>query len=460
MALNEVTDPTLIKQLEGQQEKLVPIDDRQLIGQLQSGKPLDLREMGRNAPQSAVNVVEDITLPARKPDEFVKGLGTMGGAMMEKMFSGQMESILSLAGHEAEIPTERWDELWRPYKEKYSTIDSFKRSMEKDPFGVLADVVSMVGGAGAAVNAAKKGTGAAIPEKLPVKLYDSAAKFRTTIPEMERAKMIRALLEENIPLTPEGIKKANGIITDINVELDGLIANADKAGKTVKKTDVLRKTGKLRKELSNKIESVRDRKILNGIIDRYLLEVKRAGKKNFTISELQEFKKDAYGKVTDFSKEKGNKRKTKDRVYSEISREAKEIIEEAAPGAKALNERQAPLLGIRKDLKRVVNRIENNNLISLRDPIQVGSATVIAEYLLGMPALGTAVGMTLGVLQKPAVKNRLARELYKLKKQNPTMSTRAMLETAIIALPSIIGDIERQEVQQQALEAEEMQAMP
>lgn len=437
------------------------------LGELGSS-PVDLREMGRNAPQSAMNVVEDLTAPIFRPVEFAQGVGTMAAGGFEKMMAEQMESIRSLAGAEdVEIPTEVWDSLWAPYKEKYKDFNSLKRATEQDPFGVARDIIGLIGGAGMAANAARKGAAVGTPEGLPIKLYESSAKFSTTIPDLERAKMVRALLEEDIPITAKGVDKVNNIIKDTNARIDDIIAQADAQGKTVTKTSVLRNIGKLRKELSNKIDSQRDLKIMNGIVRRFLDEVNQSGKANYTISELQEFKKDAYSKITDFSKEKGNKRKTKDKVFRAISEEAKELIEQQAPGVKPENIRQGPLLGIKKDLRRVAQRIENNNMISLRDPIEMGAAAWIADMLLGMPGLGVAIGTTTAILQKPGVKSKLARQIWKLKKDNPTMSNRAMVETAYITIPAIISEMQVEEQQAQiaqqrveTIEGLEAQAMP
>lgn len=437
------------------------------MGEMES-PPVDLREMGRNAPQSAVNVVEETLMPVFRPVEFAQGVATMSKGMFEKMMTEQMESILTLAGaDDTEIPAETWDSIWRPYKEKYKDFDSFKRSLEQDPFGVARDIIGLVGGAGMAVNAARKTAAMGTPEAVPVKMYESAGKFSTTIPDLERAKMVRALLEEDIPITGKGVAKVNDIIKQVNSDIDALIAKADAEGKTVTKTSVLRNVGKLRNELSNKIDSKRDKKILDGIVDNYLSEVNKSEKSTLTISELQEFKKDAYSKITDFSKEKGNKRKTKDKVYGAISNEARGLVEEAAPGVRSLNERQAPLLGIKKNLRQVAQRIENNNLVSLRDPIQMGMASYIADALLGMPGIGVAFGTAVSTLQKPAVKSKLARQIWKLKKDNPSMSTRAMLETAFISIPAIISEMEQEETEQeqkqqkdQALSGLEAEAMP
>jgi len=102
------------------------------------------KEALRNAWPSAVNAAEGMVSPILHPQdtwEAVKGLG-----------KGLVSKGKGALGYERNPEDEKTvDALKQLYVDRYGSEEGWKNSIAKDPFGVAADVSSLVGGGGAAI---------------------------------------------------------------------------------------------------------------------------------------------------------------------------------------------------------------------------------------------------------------------------------------------------------------------
>lgn len=187
------------------------------VFQQKVGLPVDFSfsRMTQNIPSSALQTAKNTLEPLASPRETIVNLGNTFFGLVQKLFPGQ----------QAAEPYA--DALFDVFKKRYGTGQAALNTLENDPVGVLSDVAGLMTGGGMAASklpgaAGRAGqsiakTGAAIdpinmavnvprvtaakllPESLPVSLYESAAKFGTTIPTNERRAMAQtALLQQDL----------------------------------------------------------------------------------------------------------------------------------------------------------------------------------------------------------------------------------------------------------------------
>lgn len=421
------------------------------------GRPFDFKKLFKNLPQSTANVAEGVLAPIYRPKEFAGAMTDIAGGVGEKTGIPSpilmIKSLFEAMGEDAEgegFKEKLSNQLAKAYPEYienkeqavnmvdsmadyykgYGDIETIKRRLEEDPAAVMADFTGLLTGAGAGVNLARKGISTAIPRDLPAGMIEEVGKFKTTgTTPKQRGEIAETILREDLPFNVKGTNKLHAIVKEINQEIEGLIKASDKAGTQIPKVAVLKDVNALKTKLSNKVDSIADRKAVDDIVDAYLMEIEHSGKDIFNMSELQEFKKDAYTKVTDWVEGKANLTKTQDKAYKNISLAAKDAIENVIPETRALNQRQGQLLEAREHLERASNRIANRDAYGMGDALKLGTGMGM-DATTGMPGVFTGVGALTAFAGKPGVKSRLAQALYELERAkgpiNPNTLAKAM----------------------------------
>jgi hypothetical protein len=371
-----------------------------------------------NIPSSAMGVAGDIVSAVTSPAQTITNLGNMALGLPQKLFPGEQGSEQVL------------NQALRGMGERYGSTDKALTTLEQDPVGTLMDAsgVMTMGGSGAARLPGRMGqagravqrTGAAIdplnlagntatyavgkltPESLPVSLYESAAKFGTTIPSAQREAMARTALREQIPLTSKGLDKTRKLIGQLDTRINDLILDAEKSGKTIPRSAVFKNFYEIKQKLGGpKIEASNDLAQINAIQKEFVSYLDRIGKKEFTPQELQAFKVDIYKRVN-FDQAFGQPTMAKEAAYKSMGKAAKQELEQVAPGIRDLNRQEGELLQLMPNLERAAARIENRDIFGIGPGIKASGGQALAGDV------GAGVGAAASIFDLPGVKSRTA----------------------------------------------------
>jgi len=380
-------------------------------------------EMISNVPESAAEFGVNVVTPFLHPIDTAKSVYNLGVGAAQKLIPGEQ-------GKEQYA-----DAMGKFISDRYGSVESFKETAKSDPVGLLADISMVLTGGGAAAARAPgivgkfgrglqkvgkateplnlaKGASKLAASKLvskidPVGLYESSAKFSTTIPKGRRRSMAETALKHKILPTDAGVDKLQAITDSFSSKVDGLISEATKAGKTIPKGAIFKHITALRKELGGaKIGASKNLRQVNKAVKELDIQLKKTGNKRLTPDELQTLKQSAYDDVsyeaTRLRSQSGTEAATK-----AIAKGAKEAIENIAD-VKDLNRELGDLLGLKKPLSKAAGRIENRNVVSIDAPIKIA-----AGQAAGGPA-GAALGTGLAILEHPKIKARLAIAIKKI----------------------------------------------
>lgn len=403
--------------------------------------------MVKNIPSSAGKVATDLYQAVRHPVNTAKGIDQLAKSMQFKSanyFGTPMESRYTPEGEEGTA-----DAFMGAMKGRYGSIDATQRTLENDPVGALTDVAGLVSGTGSAlklpglskipmalpassaltrvsaamnpINAAsntlKYGAGKMVPEDAPRNLYDSSAKFSTTLDAGERGRLVDTAIENKLIPTGKGVAKLNQGIVDFGQKIDELIEQSQSAGVEVPRSVLFKNIGELRQSLGGaKIEGAKDIKIIDNVTRQLNEHLDSIGKNTLTPSELQAFKVDVYKRIN-FNQNPGSRGATfgKQEAYKNIARSAKDGLEDIIPEIKGANAKQGQLLELAPHLQRSANRIDNRNVMGLDTSAKLSAGGIFGS-LLGSPEIGFGVGAAASLLGSPVSKAKIAIKLAELKK--------------------------------------------
>ena len=221
-----------------------------------------------NIPSSAKKLVKDMIAPLLHPMETAKQIGETLAGGVAKLIPGE------------QMAEDKFDAVVDFMKERYGSSEKLKETISKDPVGVASDVstVLMAGGgliktAGTLTKASKvsqvgkvvskagavtEPVGAAIrtvaaplkkliPKEFASKLYQSGAKFSTTLTVKERSALTNTALENAITPTIKGVDKAREMINVLNNEITELIDFSAKSGAKIEISDFFKDFEELEK---------------------------------------------------------------------------------------------------------------------------------------------------------------------------------------------------------------------
>lgn len=395
---------------------------RAIARKLNDQKSVDFSfgEMISNIPSSAVKYGSDIVSAVSNPMDTLKGVGGLAQEALTgefaqelgRVFTGQGPSQDSISGA-----------IHSGIKSRYGTADAAKQTLMNDPVGVLADVAGGTSLSGlkvgraleparAATKSAKAGIKATVPADKPVKMYQKAAKFSTTLDEGKRARIIQTALDEGVMPTAKGVKKVEGRIDILNHSLDDLIQSATANGTKIPVQAVFAHLKELRKTKGGfKIEGSSDLAAINKFAANFHKSL--GGKKFVTPDELQAFKVDAYKKIAwDAKRMAGSP--IKEDTFKAMARAAKDALSKGVPGADDINRQLGELYELQPHLTRAAGRVENRNAVGLTTPLNIGAGGY-AGSVAGSPEIGFLAGTAAAVINNPKMQSRLAIALNKIK---------------------------------------------
>jgi hypothetical protein len=254
------------------------------------------------------------------------------------------------------------------------------------------------------------GASKVIPTSVAPGLYESVAKFSTTLSPTERARITETALKNQIPLSYEGLGMVQSKLTDLGDKMDNLIINATDKNIKIPASTVLTSLKNVKKQSGGfKIEAAQDIKEINNIEKQFKDYLKKNKITSVTPQQLQEFKTDAYKRI-DFGRAPEKPSIAKEEAYRAMAGSARESLEGFMPELRDINAQYGALRELQPNLQRSVGRIENRDLMGLGATAKTGAGGALG----GIP--GALVGFSQSLLDSPKIKGKAALELYK--KQN------------------------------------------
>jgi len=391
------------------------------------------KEAIKNLPGSIVEEGKNLIGAITQPIETAKGIGNLALGVAEKAIPG------------GPYPQEKYaDALGDYYANKYGSKDAFLKELQNNPASVLSDLSMFVtgGASGAAklaslskvgakaapalekvaqvgtaidplnlaANTTMYGASKVIPNSVAPGLYESAAKFSTTLSPAERTRITETALKNQIPLSYEGLGMVQSKLTDLGDKMDTLITNATDKNIKIPATKVLESLKDVKKQSGGfKIEAAQDIKEINDIEKQFKTYLKQNKITSVTPQQLQDFKADAYKRI-DFGRAPEKPSVAKEEAYRAMAGSARESLEGFMPELRDINTQYGSLRELQPNLQKAVGRIENRDLMGLGATAKTGAGGALG----GIP--GALVGFGQSLLDSPKVKGKAALELYK--KQN------------------------------------------
>jgi hypothetical protein len=391
------------------------------------------KEALKNLPGSIVQEGKNVIGAITEPVQTIKGIGNLALGVAEKAIPG------------GPYPQEKYaDALGDYYSNKYGSKDAFLQELQNNPASILSDLSMFVTGgasgaaklaslskvgakaapalekvakAGTAIdplnlaaNTTMYGASKVIPTSVAPGLYESAAKFSTTLSPAERTRITETALKNQIPLSYEGLGMVQSKLTDLGDKMDTLITNATDKNIKIPATKVLESLKDVKKQSGGfKIEAAQDIKEINNIEKQFKTYLKQNKITSVTPQQLQDFKADAYKRI-DFGRAPEKPSLAKEEAYRAMAGSARQSLEGFMPELKDINTQYGALRELQPNLQRAVNRIENRDLMGLGATAKTGAGGALG----GIP--GALVGFGQSLLDSPKVKGKAALELYK--KQN------------------------------------------
>lgn len=325
----------------------------------------------QNAPGSAKQLISDVTAPIHSPIETAKGVA------QAVMNPGQVMEALG---------------------DRYGSPQAVKDTLIQDPMGAISDILGIVTGG---TSAAARVPGAS---KVPESIMESTVKFPTSVKMKDRKRNIKVMLAERITPDQKGLDKLDKIVTGINNEIDGIIANAELSGATIAAADVRAPLNDLIRKRRDSIGPDKETDIaqLNKIRTEFNKSLE--GRTDLNPQEVQSLKKDLYERLN-FDARTGTGTEVSQRGRKALSRGARGGVANLDPRIDALNQRQGPLLDMSPDLEKAANRIDNrNNIGSMGAGLGAGAGATVGGAI-GLPIPGAILG---GIAGKAATSPKVA----------------------------------------------------
>lgn len=412
--------------------------------------------MVKNIPGSAMNLASDLAQPFLSPIETAKSVGSLATGMAQKAsdaYTGDNEYKDSPDVRSA-------NSVIDSMKERYGGWDNLKRTAENDPVGILSDVAGIATGGGAlaaktagkvasvantasstgrvadkiagaaqmvekagkaidpinmAVNTASAGVSRLTPAGLPAHMYESSAKFGTTIDPAQRERMVQTALDERIMPSQKGLNKLQGIIASESAAIESILTAAEEAGTSIPKGKLLSAVRKYRNSISK--VTTPDYKKMTNQIDAVLNDLGEqwADIDTLTPNQVQQFKRST-DKLINFDAITQQSKIGTQGAQNASRSGAKAVLEEIDPSIGDKNRRIGDLIELRDDgLARSAARIENRDIIGMGPTVKVlpgaalggapGAIAGAGASVLTSPKIQAAIGIALNQLKKSPLRD-------------------------------------------------------
>tara|TARA_R100001443_G_scaffold108702_2_gene119493 strand:+ start:984 stop:2585 length:1602 start_codon:yes stop_codon:yes gene_type:complete len=429
-----------------QQQPQGPVDFD--IGTMVSNIPSSLYNVAADTAQAVMNPIDTayaignlaksgIHNAAQELNEFVGPEATLAMNRFGNAIGldRRPETLEELQGYQIEGQGEG-EAFAGALDERYGSLDNAKRSLMEDPAGVMLDVASLATGAGAGVRAGLKnrgkdtqiadsvmnaGSGLAplsgsvrapvgaleqvMGQPISRKLYQSAMKPSTTLPEAERARLLDAGIEVGATPTKRSVDKvqrkkeklgaaigeAEGALTQKDVEIPAskLFTYVD---------EVERDFVPLSPNAKNNMNKID--KVVEDMMDGIFFAGGR-----LTPQDVAKIKRNIY-KTVSYDKKLGDNRKIDDvqeATLKAIAKAAREQLEMLDPELAQLNAAYGNVSEVQRKIQNpAAARVGNRDLIGIGAPIKAAAGAATG----GGP--GAVLGALQGIIDAPTIKSNLA----------------------------------------------------
>ena len=388
-----------------------------------------------NLPASALNygktLVDAVKGTVLPPFETPRAIGELGAGGVQA----------ALGNDEVTESRRKFDAAVNDYKKTYGSLEGFAEALENDPVRLMGDASALLMGGGQLMRGGGKvarlpgmvdagktlvkagakveplsavmgGAGAAIkaiPNSFTRKMYESAAKFSTTLDDAERAKLTETAFKYGAEPSIKGVDKVNSLISNLENKIETFLGG--EYDRVMPVDELFKDFDKLKKEyLSTSGTPVVDFKAIEKIETQIRQANEILQRERLSPKEAQNLKRKIYKDLTKEYKKFKNSPASKD-AQKTVARAAKEYLEDIFPEIKGINAEMGELIELQEAIQRSANRITNRDVIGIGAPIKGTTGGVI-----GGP-FGAFAGYTLGILDTPAVKSKIAVLVEKMKRR-------------------------------------------
>ncbi len=277
------------------------------------------------------------------------------------------------------------------------------------PGGVLRGA-AIEGGKQAALQAGGEAVFRGIPGVLKAKatsLYQGALKPTKAVAPTVAARdaILQTGLEEGIPVAPKGFERVKGKIEDLNDQIDAIVAEGAKQGKTIDPLAVARRVNDLRGKFANQVNPEADMAALERAREEFLRHPSiqagpipshpSATPPVIPIDEAQALKRGTYRALG--NKAYGELKGSEIEAQKGLARGLKEEIAGQLPDELgAINQHEGRLLDLKRAMEDAMRRTGNRDAVGLKDALAVvHNPKTLPMMLFDRPGISSraAIGM-------------------------------------------------------------------
>lgn len=270
---------------------------------------------------------------------------------------------------------------------------ALKAGATPDQAALAGDVAGLAGGAGIAkLSSLASNTG------LAQRMYRSALKPSTVLPEAKVQNIVQTGLREGVPVSAGGAEKLGNLIDDINQQIAGKIQSSAAQGATVNKFAVASRLGGTAQRFATQVNPTADLNAISESGNEFLTNQPA----NIPVDQAQALKQGTYQQLK--GKAYGELKSATIESQKALARGLKEELASQIPEIGDLNSRESQLIGLDGALERAVNRISNHQIIGIGTPIAAGAAKAVT----GSSGMAAVAGLLKAVVDDPIIKSKLA----------------------------------------------------
>lgn len=280
-----------------------------------------------------------------------------------------------------------------------------------DVGGALAKGAAQVAtpiAAGKAIGAVKDVV-SPIAQATAERMYQSTLKPSLAKNAPDAAGLVKTGLENEIPISKNGLDKLSNLIGDLQQKVSDTIASDPT--KTIDKLAVTSRLGKTMKQFETQVNPEAD---LNAIADSRQ-EFLKNQPDQIPVQDAQALKVGTYRQLK--AKAYGEMKSASIEAQKSLARGIKEELVNQFPELTNLNAQEGKLIDLDGALEHAVKRIDNHQLLGIGTPLAMGAGGVVAGGTGGVIA-----GLVKGIVDNPLVKSKLAIALNKAARGSAPMA--------------------------------------
>lgn len=431
-----------------------------------------LAGFGENVLSSGGQYLGELKDMVLNPIDTAKGVGALAAGGLQKFADddGRADELMKqwFGNHEGVA-----EAAGQFYKDRYGGLDNIADTAYEDPVGILSDIAMVFGGglktAGSLANkVGRSGNGVAKALNTAGRVADygdllnsgvggatkaasklrggskyaidstlKQAKFSTTLPEAQRARMAETLLENSLdPTSAKSAQKMEGLLDNAEAASKQAIEQFDAGGGVI---DAMPAVDNMRGVLADEgrlltPEQPKRVKTVENMINSAegVLEPTQG---QLTGRQALDARRSADAMVD--WKAKGGKQTAKNQALKAYANGLREQLAESVKGLDGVNKDYAKLVEVAEPLRRASGRNTNNSGVLTSAVVNsVGAATSLAT---GSP-IPLAISIIGNKALNPAMRQKLAQAVF----DRSSKGSRAMSDKAVaIEIMRVIQEIEQ-----------------